>query len=124
MNNYRIYVDGDFDKKLLTIKNDIESTFNTLDNIIESAPNKHIIVIEHNIELDQDSIFLVYCGNQERYLLDKQKILLKEAVKMRRELLHQESTKVTRTFGTNLQDKSCLELKREIIDLSQKKGNE
>ena len=122
MNNYRIYVDSENGKKLLTIKNDVESTFITLDNIIESAPNKRIIVIEHNIELDQDSIFLAYRGNQERYLLDKQKILLKEAVKMRRELLHEESAEITRTFGTNLQDKSCLELKREIIDLSQKKG--
>ena len=84
MNNYRIYVDSENGKKLLTIKNDVESTFITLDNIIESAPNKRIIVIEHNIELDQDSIFLAYRGNQERYLLDKQKILLKEAVKMRR----------------------------------------
>ena len=121
MNNYRIYVDSENGKKLLTIKNDVESTFITLDNIIESAPNKRIIVIEHNIELNQDSIFLAYRGNQERYLLDKQKIFLKEAVKMRRELLHQESVEITEKFGTKLQDKSCLELKREIIDLSQKK---
>lgn len=81
VNNYRIYVDGEFGYKLLTIKNDIESTFNTLDNIIESAPNKHIIVIEHNIELDQDSIFLTYCGNQERYLLDKQENIIKRSSK-------------------------------------------
>lgn len=53
MKNFRIY-ENDCGWELLTIKNDLYETKREVGKLVKK--NKKIIVIEHDIELDQDDV--------------------------------------------------------------------
>lgn len=113
MNNYRIYKEVNGERDFVKGYDDMYHVFVTMENIINSFPNAYLIAVEHNVEKDMDQNFIIYTGNLGRYLLEKKKILLNverskiknrapeyvNAIKLRRELLHKESTEVTRKFG-------------------------
>lgn len=113
MNNYRIYKEVNGERDFVKSYDDMFHVFVTMENIINSFPDVHLIAVEHNIEKDMDENFIIYTGNLGRYLLEKKKILLNverekikqrnpeyvNAIKLRRKLLHKESAEVTRKFG-------------------------
>lgn len=98
MMNYRIYLNDDLGRRYLTTKNTLREVFNTTDNIIESTPKKHIIVISHNVDLDMDDNLFTYYGNIDKYIKDKERILTRDALIKRRELLKSISSNYTNTL--------------------------
>lgn len=97
---YRIYVDGQHGKELLCVTGDLIECLRVIDNIINSTPNKQLLVIRHNIDLDMDEVIIAYYGhNIDRYNEDKTKLLYEYAYAKRRKQLTDISNDVLDKFG-------------------------
>lgn len=86
MTTYKIYVETPLGRQLLTTKISIQEAIRTTDNIINSKPNTNLMVIKHINELDMDEVILIYHGMMDRYIKDREELLLEDEVNTRNAL--------------------------------------